>query len=71
MKALTRAWRCQRLLDESVCTSIREIAEEEAVSRSCICRILPLTLFAPDIVECIVDGRPAPGLLEPLKPVPM
>ena len=27
-----------------------------------VCRLLPLTCLAPDIVEAIVDGRPPKGL---------
>ena len=58
MKALARAWRWQKLLDEDCYTGIAELAAAERISRSYVCRILRLTLLAPDIVERILDGRP-------------
>jgi hypothetical protein len=60
VKALARAWRWQRMLEESRFASIRELAEAERVGVSYVARILRLTLLAPDIVEGILDGRPAP-----------
>ena len=41
------------------------------VSRSYVCRVLRLTLLAPDIVERILDGRPTAGLAQFLKPFPV
>jgi hypothetical protein len=35
-----------------------------------VCRVLRLTLLAPDIVERIMDGRPTAGLARFLKPFP-
>ncbi|WP_281019572.1 hypothetical protein [Minwuia sp. IMCC3077] len=39
-----------------------ELAEREEISPSYMTRVLRLTLFAPDIVEAILDGRQGPGL---------
>jgi hypothetical protein len=56
LKALARAWRWQRMLEEGRFASIRELAEAERVSLSYTSRILRLTLLAPDIVERAMDG---------------
>jgi hypothetical protein len=37
--------------------SITDFAEQEGVTVAYICRLLPLTCLAPDIVEAILDGR--------------
>jgi hypothetical protein len=57
VKALARAWRWQKLLDDGVYTSVSEIGEAERISKSYISRILRLALLAPDIVEAILAGR--------------
>jgi hypothetical protein len=73
MKALARAWRWQRMLDEGVYTSVSEIGDAENISKSYVSRILRLALLAPDIVEAIVAGRLNHGMmLEHLeRPLPM
>jgi hypothetical protein len=70
VKALVRAWRWQRMLDEGWFASVRELAEAERVSLSYLSRILRLTLLAPDIAERILDGRPASRLAELMQPFP-
>jgi hypothetical protein len=57
IKALARAWRWQRLLDEGVYTTVREIGDAENISKSYVSRILRLALLAPDIIEVILTGR--------------
>jgi hypothetical protein len=59
------------MLDQGRFASVRELAEAERVSRSYISRILRLNLLAPDIVEGILDGRPAPQLAELMQPFPV
>jgi hypothetical protein len=71
IKALARAWRWQKLLDNDFYTGIAELADAERISRSYVCRVLRLTLLAPDIIERILDGRPTAGLAQFLKPSPM
>jgi hypothetical protein len=71
VKALARAWRWQRMLDEGVYTSVSEIGDAENISKSYVCRILRLTLLAPDIVERILDGRQAPQLADLMQPFPV
>ncbi|MGH6920043.1 MAG: hypothetical protein ACREJ0_20330, partial [Geminicoccaceae bacterium] len=36
--------------------------EQEGVTDAYVCRLLPLTCLAPDIVEAIIDGRQPRGL---------
>jgi hypothetical protein len=57
VKALARAWRWQRMLDEGAYSSVGDIGEAEGISKSYVSRILRLALLAPDIVEAIVEGR--------------
>jgi hypothetical protein len=57
VKALARAWRWQKLLDDGVYTSVTEIAEAEGIGKSYVSRIMRLALMAPDIVETILEGR--------------
>jgi hypothetical protein len=62
VKALARAFRYQRLLDEGRYASTSEMAAAEKLDRGYLGRVLQLTLLAPDIVEAILDGRQTPGL---------
>ena len=61
IRALARALRWIRLLEEGRYRSAAEIAEVDGVTRSFVNRLLRLTLLAPDIVEAILDGRQAKG----------
>jgi hypothetical protein len=62
LKALARAFRYQKLLDEGRYASISEMAAGERIERGYLGTLLRLTLLAPDIVEAILDGRQPPGL---------
>jgi hypothetical protein len=57
VKALARAFRWRRLLEDGRYASLDELAKAEKVDRSHMSRLLRLTLLAPDIVEAILDGR--------------
>jgi len=57
VKALARAWRWQRMLDQGVYTTVSEIGDIENISKSYVSRILRLALLAPDIVEAILAGK--------------
>jgi hypothetical protein len=57
LKALSRAWRWQRMLDEGVYGTVSDIGDAENISKSYVSRILRLALLAPDIVEAILAGR--------------
>jgi hypothetical protein len=70
LKALARAFRYQRMLDQGRYASISEMAAAEGIERGYLGRMLRLTLLAPDLVEAILNGpRPEglglPRLLEP------
>ena len=62
LKALARAFRYQRLLDEGRYVSISEMAAAERVERGYLGSLLRLTLLGPDLVEEILDGRQPHGL---------
>jgi hypothetical protein len=62
IRALARAHRWKRLIEEGTYRCAGEIAEAEGVTRSFVNRLLRLTLLSPDIVETILDGRQPKGL---------
>ena len=72
-KALARAFRWKRMLDDGRYASISEIATAEKIDRGFVGSILRLTLLAPDIVEAILDRRQPEGLGLPrlLQPFPL
>ena len=57
VKALARAFRWRKLLDESAYATLDDLAKAKDVAPSYVSRILRLTLLAPEIVEAILDGR--------------
>src|SRR3712207_3617382 len=73
VKALARAFRYQRLLEQGRYASISEMAAAERIDRGYLGRVLQLTLLAPDIVEAILDGRQPPelGLPTLMEPFPL
>jgi hypothetical protein len=70
VKALARAWRWQKLLDEGVYASVSETGDAENISKSYVSRIPRLALLAPDIVDCILDRGLTAGLEQFLDPFP-
>jgi hypothetical protein len=73
VKALARAFRWKRLLENGTYASISEMASTEKIGRGCLGRILLLTLLAPDIVEEILDAQHPADLTLPrsMKPFPV
>jgi hypothetical protein len=63
VKALARAWRWQRMLDEVIYTSVSEIGDAENISKSYVSRILRLALLAPELVEAILAGQTNQSLM--------
>ena len=62
IRALARAHRWNRMLEEGRYCSAQEIADAEKIGRSFVSRLLRLTLLAPDIQEVILEGRQPKGL---------
>jgi hypothetical protein len=71
VKALARAHRWQRVLESDEYGTLAELSAAERISRSYICRVLRLTLLAPDIIERVMDGGPTAGLARLLEPFPV
>jgi hypothetical protein len=61
IKAIARAHRWQRMLEDGVYATMRELATAEKISPSYISRLLQLTLIAPSVVEKILDGARTAG----------
>ena len=57
IRALARAHRWKRLLEDGNYRSAGEISESEKIDRSFVNRLMRLTLLAPDIQEAVLDGR--------------
>jgi hypothetical protein len=62
VKALVSAHRWRRKIESGQAKSITDLAEQEGVAVAYVCRLLPLTCLAPDIVEAMLDGRQPKGL---------
>jgi hypothetical protein len=71
LKALARAHRWRRTIENGEYASISELAKAEGVNDSYACRILRLTLLAPDIVTNILNGRQKPNLMLKQLTVPL
>jgi hypothetical protein len=65
VKALARAFRYQKLLDEGRYASISEMAAGEKIERGYLGTLLRLTLLAPELVEAILNGRQPEGMTLP------
>ena len=65
VKALARAFRYQKLLDEGRYASISEMAAAEKIERGYLGTLLRLTLLAPEMVEAILNGRQPEGVTLP------
>jgi hypothetical protein len=57
VKAIARAFRWRKMLEDGTHATIAEIAAAEKINESYVGRVLRLTLLAPDIVAAILDGR--------------
>jgi hypothetical protein len=57
VKALARAHRWKAMLESGEYVSLTELAKSEKINLSYLCRLLRLTLLAPDVVEAMLDGH--------------
>ncbi len=57
VKALARAHRWKAMLESGEYASVTELARSEKINLSYLCRMLRLTLLAPDIVEALLNGK--------------
>jgi hypothetical protein len=57
VKALARAYRWKAMLESGEYGSVTDLAKSERINLSYVCRVLRLTLLAPDIAEALLDGR--------------
>src|SRR4051794_28236395 len=53
IKAVARAFTWRGMLESGTHATVAEIAKTEGINDSYICRVLRLTLLAPDLVEAI------------------
>jgi hypothetical protein len=73
VKAIARAHRWKRMLESGAYASIAELADAEKINQSYLCRVLRLSLLAPDIVESALNGILSPEftLERAMKPMPV
>ena len=57
VKALARAFRWRKMLDEGEHATIEDLARAKRIGKTYVSQILRLTLLAPEIVEATLDGR--------------
>jgi hypothetical protein len=62
IKALARAQRWKQMLESGKYASVTELAAAEKINDSYLCRMLRLTLLAPDLVGAALDGRLNPAI---------
>ena len=62
IKAIARAFRWRKLIENGVHASIEEVAAAEKINPSYVGRVLRLTLLAPEIIEAIMVGRQPAGM---------
>lgn len=63
VNAIAKAHRWRQMIESQRYASAAELSRKECVNESYVCRLLRLTLLAPDIVQAILDGR-QPSTLE-------
>ena len=57
LKALARAFRWKRMLEDGRYASISEMAAAERIERGYLGKLLQLTLLAPAVVEAVLEGK--------------
>lgn len=54
--SLTRVHRWRRQIESGRAKSNTDLAEQQGVTDAYVCRLLPLTCLAPDIVKAMLEG---------------
>jgi hypothetical protein len=70
-KALARAYRWKRKLEDGTYATVGDICKAERITESYVTRLIRLNLLAPDIVEAALDGLTqltVQGLTVPISP---
>ena len=62
VKALARAFRWKRLIEDGEFNTLSELAEQEGIAPSYMTRVIRLTLLSPALVEAILEGTAGPDL---------
>ena len=62
IKAIARAFRWQKLLENGTYACLEDIARAEKINASFVSRVIRLALLAPDIVEAILAGKQSASL---------
>jgi hypothetical protein len=57
MKALTRAFRWRKMLDEGEYATLEDLAKAKGIGKTYVSQVLRLTLLAPKIVEAFLAGQ--------------
>ena len=57
VKALARAFRWQKLLENRTYGCCSDIAKAEKIDASFVSRVIRLTLLAPDIIDELLEGK--------------
>jgi len=73
IKALGRAYRWKAMLEGGHYASMTDLAQAQKINLSYLCRVLRLTLLAPDLTEALLDGRHTCKiqLSDLLRPIPV
>ncbi len=61
-RAIARAWKWQRLLEEGEMVGIQDIAASEKISDQYVGRMIRLAFLAPDVLEALVLKRRSPAI---------
>ena len=62
IRALVKVHRRRRRIETGQAKSITDLAAQEGVTDAYVCRLLPLTCLARDIVDAILDGWQPKGV---------
>src|SRR4051812_38240036 len=62
IKAVVKAHRWRKLIEAGEFSTMAELSTSAKINHSYLCRVMRLTLLAPDIVQSILDGTQHPAL---------